>query len=123
MKFKPGERLRAVREARDFSMGKLGEEAGVDKGQISRFESGDRLQMSVEQLAKIVAVLGVSLDWIWFGREGVAFDGAAPPVPKAPAAARDESTEADRSRAETNPGRLPSRGHLVTAKKKKREAV
>ncbi len=59
-----GERLRKVREARGLSQSALAEQAGLDQGDISRFEAGKwgKRGVSFEKLERILPILGLQLE-------------------------------------------------------------
>jgi len=55
-----GERIKQVRERRQYSQSKLSECSGVSQSQISRIEAGERMA-SVCMLVKIATALRVSI--------------------------------------------------------------
>lgn len=59
-----GARLRLLREERGLSQSALAERAGVDQGDISRFEAGKwgKRGISFEMLEKILPLLGLQLE-------------------------------------------------------------
>lgn len=59
-----GAQLRACREARGMSQRALAEAAGLDQGDISRFEAGKwgKRGLSFEKLERILPVLGLQLE-------------------------------------------------------------
>lgn len=59
-----GEKLRRFREERGLSQSALAERAGVDQGDISRFEAGKwgKRGISFEMLERILPILGLQLD-------------------------------------------------------------
>lgn len=59
-------RLVATRLARGLSASELGGRSGIAKNTISMWEHA-RNRPSLDQVALIVPVLNVSLDWIYFG--------------------------------------------------------
>lgn len=58
-----GERLRKYREAKGLSQISLAEQAGLDQGDISRFEAGKwgKRGVSYEKLERILPILGLRL--------------------------------------------------------------
>lgn len=50
-------------------MTELGRMAGISGGQVSRLEFGDRPNASAVTVQKLADALGVSIDWLWNGRE------------------------------------------------------
>lgn len=75
-----GERLRAVREARGFTLDQLSVAAGVSKAHLSRLESGER-QPSVAVLVELAAALGTRVGAL------LGEDAAGPPLATFTAAA------------------------------------
>ena len=59
-----GRQLRELREARGLSQARLAELAGVDQGDVSRFEAGKwgKRGISFEMLERILPVLGMRLE-------------------------------------------------------------
>jgi len=59
-----GERLRRVRRRHDLTSAQLAERAGTTRATISALENRRKLRVSFDVMARIAAVLGVSLDWL-----------------------------------------------------------
>jgi len=59
-----GVRLKAQRQVRAWTVRHLGRLARVDAGWISRLESGERRNISVDAAARLAVALGVSLDYL-----------------------------------------------------------
>jgi transcriptional regulator with XRE-family HTH domain len=57
-----GQRLKAIREARGWSLGELAERAGVPYETVYRVERGLHQEPRVSIAAKLARTLGVSLD-------------------------------------------------------------
>jgi transcriptional regulator with XRE-family HTH domain len=62
-----GDRLRAIREARGFTLDQLSAATGVSKAHLSRLESGER-QPSVAVLVELAAALGTRVSTL-FGED------------------------------------------------------
>ena len=54
-----GARLRAAREAKGLSLGQLARQIGLDKGALSRLETGQRRGIRLSVLAALAAALGL----------------------------------------------------------------
>ncbi len=61
-------RLMQAREARGLGVNELQRRADLGSGQVSRYEFGDRAKIPAHYLGQLADALGVSLDWLWFGR-------------------------------------------------------
>ena len=59
-----GERMRKAREQRGWSQRDLARNAHVNHAWISRIESGQRYNISLEAATKIARTLGLSLDYL-----------------------------------------------------------
>jgi transcriptional regulator with XRE-family HTH domain len=58
-------RLRLARQLANLSQEKLAEAAGLDKGQISRFESGERVAAAhMATIIKLARALGQPTGWL-----------------------------------------------------------
>ena len=62
-----GERLKAAREAADFTQAQLAKAAGCRQGAISRWENA--AQPRPHHLAPLADALGVSVRWLLTGEE------------------------------------------------------
>ncbi|WP_345123624.1 helix-turn-helix domain-containing protein [Hymenobacter antarcticus] len=60
------ERLRVVRKSRDMTQQEMADLIGTSRPSIAQLEAG-RHQPSNEALETIVAKLGISRNWLWFG--------------------------------------------------------
>lgn len=63
-----GDRVRRLREARNWSQGELAERAGTTQAQVSRIEGGQHTNARKDTLWGLADALGVSLDYL-LGRE------------------------------------------------------
>ena len=61
-----GRRLIASREAQGLRIRDLAEQSGVANNTISNWEAGDK-RPSVDQVALVLPILRVTLDWVYFG--------------------------------------------------------
>jgi transcriptional regulator with XRE-family HTH domain len=59
-----GSRIKRWRTKRNMSQRKLAQAAGVDVSWISRLETGDRLNISLDGAKRICQALGISLDYL-----------------------------------------------------------
>ena len=66
-----GERIRILRKGRRLSLGKLGAIAGCSKSYLWELESGGMTRPSADKLADIAGALGVTIDNLVSGDEGV----------------------------------------------------
>lgn len=57
-----GQRLKTLREDRGWSQNELARRAGVHGVSISRWERGERTEITLSQFVKLADALGVSLD-------------------------------------------------------------
>lgn len=73
-----GERIRKRRQVMKLTQQELGKELGLTSQHISAIEK-DRRTPSLASLAKIAEELGVSVDYLLTGREGV-ITGAIPAI-------------------------------------------
>lgn len=64
MKVDLNQRMRKTREEKGYSQKKLAELAGVSPGSMSAYELGNK-KPPVDVAARIAAVLGVSVDWLF----------------------------------------------------------
>lgn len=58
-----GERIRALRERRDWTQKKLAEKVGINLSVFNRIEMGDR-KIRTDELTKIADALGVTTDYL-----------------------------------------------------------
>ncbi|MGX7133123.1 helix-turn-helix domain-containing protein [Enterococcus songbeiensis] len=58
-----GERLKLLRESKKYGINQLALKAGVSASQISRFESGERKDPTLETVKKLSKALGVSISY------------------------------------------------------------
>lgn len=72
-----GERVRALRDARDLSQGQLAKVLGIQPTNVSAIERGVR-GLSLQQLAKLAAALDVSPGDILDGRPSRQSRGSSP---------------------------------------------
>lgn len=83
-----GRRVRFAREEADWSLRELAEKSGVDKGQISRFETGENLEISAGRFFDLCEALALDPVYVWTGktRRGPGRDDrtSAPPPPPSP---------------------------------------
>lgn len=63
------ERLWHTREARKLLVTQLNEAAGLSKGSVSRHETTKRNSLEADTLHRLANALGVTMDWLWAGRE------------------------------------------------------
>ena len=63
---KMNERLKVVRQSRDMTQQEMADLIGTSRPSIAQLEAG-RHQPSNEALETIVAKLGISRNWLWFG--------------------------------------------------------
>lgn len=63
-----GERIRALREEKNYSRQELAERTGLSAGYLYEIESG-RKKFSADALCRIAEALSTSCDYIMFGRE------------------------------------------------------
>lgn len=63
-----GERIRSLREKKNYSRQELAERTGLSAGYLYEIESG-RKRFSADALCKIAEALSTSCDYIMFGRE------------------------------------------------------
>lgn len=68
------ERVKQTREARDWAQINLDDAAQLGRGTVNRFEMGLRPEISFATVARIARVLGVSLDWLAWGKGDEASD-------------------------------------------------
>ena len=71
-----GPRIAIVRRAAGISQSKLAEELGISPSAIGMYEQGRR-EPSVQTLARISEILGVSMDFLVRGKPGNALEEAA----------------------------------------------
>jgi len=65
-----GQRIRFVRQKVGLTQPELGEQLGVEKAAISKYEAGEAKRgVPIEFLAKIAELGNVTLDWLITGRE------------------------------------------------------
>jgi transcriptional regulator with XRE-family HTH domain len=69
-----GRRLRAAREAAQFSQADLAEKVGTSSQDLGQVENGWR-SASVPRLAKLAKVLKVSQEWLLSGMDPKVYDG------------------------------------------------
>lgn len=62
------DRLRIAREAAGLTARKLSKLAGLAEGHVAMIERGTVEDGSVQTIGKIARALGVSLDWLVFGK-------------------------------------------------------
>lgn len=62
----PGERMRALRERRGFTLEELAARSGVSKGFLSEVENAKR-SLSAEYLLRVANALGASVDYLLRG--------------------------------------------------------
>lgn len=62
------DRLRIARKAADLTARELSKRAGLAEGHVAMIERGTVDDGRVQTIAKIADALGVSLDWLVFGR-------------------------------------------------------
>ncbi|WP_373749642.1 helix-turn-helix domain-containing protein, partial [Jeotgalibaca porci] len=55
-----GEKLKYLRESRGYGVNQLALKSGVSASQISRFESGERKDPTLETVKKLASALGIS---------------------------------------------------------------
>jgi len=86
-----GQRIRSLRKARDFSIQRLAEAAGISAGYLSDVERGFSAP-SGEKLVRIAAELGVTTDYLLTGQTEQAKNGdqAAVSFPAALAAVAEK---------------------------------
>ncbi len=102
-----GRRIRFAREEAGLSIRELAERSGVDKGQISRFENGDALEISAGRFFDLCEALTLDPVYVWTGktrshrRDERAEETPAPPV----AAYKSEPPPASKKRPSGRPGR------------------
>lgn len=63
-----GRRIRFAREEAGLSIRELSEKSGVDKGQISRLENGDNLEMSAGRFFDVCDALTLDPVYVWTGK-------------------------------------------------------
>lgn len=63
-----GERIKALREAQGLSVFELSHAAGMQTQTLRYWESGERVPTMVDVLARLSAVLGVTLDYLVTGK-------------------------------------------------------
>lgn len=63
-----GERIRSLREKKNYSRKELAERTGLSAGYLYEIESG-RKRFSADVMCKIAEALSASCDYIMFGRE------------------------------------------------------
>jgi len=61
-----GARIKALREAKDWTQHELAAKAKVGRALLSLVETG-RCGLSNEKLAAVADALGVTMDWLWRG--------------------------------------------------------
>lgn len=66
---RPGDRIKAARERRNWTQEQLAEAAGISKGFLSDIEN-DKRNISSESALKIADALGISLDFLLRGKTG-----------------------------------------------------
>jgi transcriptional regulator with XRE-family HTH domain len=66
---RPGDRIKAARERRNWTQEQLAEAAGISKGFLSDIEN-DKRNISSESALKIADALGISLDFLLRGETG-----------------------------------------------------
>lgn len=64
-----GDRIKRIREAWRMSQTELGEICGVKKNTVSHWENG-RQRPTVAQMYLLCQATGLTLDWIYLGRDG-----------------------------------------------------
>lgn len=64
-----GARIKRVREAWEYSQADLGEICEVGKNTVSHWEHG-RQRPTIPQMHRLTTATGLTLDWIYLGREG-----------------------------------------------------
>lgn len=63
----PGERIRALRKAKGYSLEQLGVLCGVNKAAVQKWESGDTKNMKNEPLLLLARALGTDPAYIVWG--------------------------------------------------------
>lgn len=58
-----GEKLKYLRESRGYGVNQLALKSGVSASQISRFESGERKDPTLETVKKLASALGISISY------------------------------------------------------------
>ncbi|CAB4128026.1 HTH_XRE domain containing protein [uncultured Caudovirales phage] len=64
-----GRRLEASREAQGLRLTDLADQSGVAKNTLSNWEAGTK-RPSLDQVALVLPILRVTLDWVYFGDDG-----------------------------------------------------
>jgi len=59
-----GQRLKKQRERRGWTLRELARHAKIDAGWLSRLETGERRNLSLEAAARLALALGVSVDYL-----------------------------------------------------------
>jgi transcriptional regulator with XRE-family HTH domain len=67
--YRIGRRIASRRALLGWTSAALAERAGISRVTLSRIETGRVGKASADTLARIAAVLGVSVDWLLFGDE------------------------------------------------------
>jgi transcriptional regulator with XRE-family HTH domain len=64
-----GQRIRRLRQAKDWTQEDLARESGVSQVYISRLESGATENVRVETFSQLAKALGVTMDRLYTGGE------------------------------------------------------
>lgn len=64
-----GERLRMLREMKDWTQGDLAEASGVEQSSISNYEAGKRAGVPLAHVMRLADALGTPLQFLAYGRE------------------------------------------------------
>ena len=59
-----GQRLRILRQARDWTLGQLALRSGISASQLSRLERGERVDLLVQNAAQIARALNTTIDYL-----------------------------------------------------------
>jgi transcriptional regulator with XRE-family HTH domain len=64
-----GDRIRVLREAREWTQEELGQRLGVTRAAVSQWERGETKNIKNLTFLKLVAELGTTYEYLLFGRD------------------------------------------------------
>ena len=82
-----GDRIKMLRESKDYSQAQLGSLVGVSKSAVSQWELGQTTNIKLQTFLRLLEVLGTKYEYLVFGAN------RAPGGPRGGAASRGKPSE------------------------------